>query len=113
MVSIEKRIRDLINYYVKENYNHYLITHNLSTINESDIPKVVNELYSEKKEHIQIFVKDGLKIMLKDEMPQDFVINNILSDIFRDDDICKNRLTNEIKIHQQKVLTGKVDYNKI
>ena len=40
-------------------------------------------------------------------------INNLLSDIFRDDELCKNRLTIEIKMHQQKITTGQVDYNKI
>ena len=59
-----------------------------------------------------MFVKDSLKIMLKDEMPQEFIINNILSEVFRDDDMCKNRLITEINIYQQKVLNGKVDYNK-
>ena len=47
------------------------------------------------------------------EMPEDYIINNLLSEIFRDDNLCKNRLTMEIKVHQQKVQTGKVDYNKI
>ena len=51
--------------------------------------------------------------MLKDEMPEEYIINNLLSEIFRDDELCKNRLTMEIKIHQQNIQTGKVDYNKI
>ena len=51
--------------------------------------------------------------MLRDEMPEEYIIRNILSDIFRDDDVCKTRLSNEIKIHQQKVTTGVVDYTKI
>ena len=47
------------------------------------------------------------------EMPEEYIINNLLSEIFRDDTLCKNRLTMEIKLHQQKVQTGKVDYKKI
>lgn len=113
MCSLEKRIRDLIHFYVKENYNNYLTTNNVKSILESDIPNVVEMLYEQKKEHIQVFVKDSLKIMLKDEMPQDYIINNLLSDIFRDDILCKNRLITEINVHQQKILTGKVDYKKI
>ena len=113
MVTLEKRVRDLIHFYVKENYKHYLQVNNLETIEDNNISNLVNELYSEKKEHIQIFVKDSLKVMLKDEVPDEYIINNLLSDVFRDDVLCKNRLTNEIKIHQQKVLTGRVDYNKI
>jgi hypothetical protein len=113
MSSLDKRIRDLIHFYVKENYNHYLQSKNISSIKEEDIPKVVEELYTQKKDHIQIFVKDSLKVMLKEEMPEEYIINNILSDIFRDDELCKNRLRIEINIHQQKVQTGTVDYNKI
>jgi hypothetical protein len=86
---------------------------NIKSILESDIPNVVEMIYEQKKEHIQVFVTDSLKIMLKDEMPQEYIINNLLSDIFRDDTLCKNRLIIEIKVHQQKLLTGKVDYKKI
>lgn len=113
MCSLEKRIRDLIHFYVKENYSNYLTTNNIKSILESDIPNVVEMLYEQKKEHIQVFVKDSLKLMLKDEMPQEYIINNLLSEIFRDDTLCKNRLITEIKVHQQKLLTGKVDYKKI
>jgi hypothetical protein len=113
MCTLEKRIRDLIHFYVKENYNHYLGKKHISTIQIADIPEVVDELYTEKKEHIQVFVKSSLQIMLKDEMPEEYIINNLLSEIFRDDELCKNRLTVEIKLHQQKVTTGTVDYNKI
>ena len=113
MCSLEKRIRDLIHFYVRENYNNYLTTNNIIDILESDIPNVVEILYDQKKEHIQVFVVDSLNIMLKDEMPQDYIFNNLLSEIFRDDKLCKNRLITEIKVHQQKVQTGKVDYKKI
>ena len=113
MCTLEKRIRDLIQFYVKENYNNYLKVNMLDTIQVDDIPRIINELYSEKKDHIQIFVKDSLKIILGDELPEHYIINNILSEIFRDDELCKNRLTTEIKMHQQKISTGSVDYNKI
>jgi len=34
MCSLEKRIRDLIHFYVKENYNHYLTTNKIESIKE-------------------------------------------------------------------------------
>ena len=113
MATLEKRIRDLIHFYVKENYNHYLQVNNIETIEGNNIPSVVDELYSGKKEHIQKFVKDSLQLMLKDEMPEEYIINNLLSEIFRDDELCRNRLTMEISIHQQKISKGTIDYNKI
>ena len=102
MCSLEKRIRDLIHFYIKENYNHYLNSNQITEIKEEDIPNVVDTLYTEKKDNIQVFVKDSLKIMLQDEMPKEFIINNLLSEIFRDDELCKNRLIMEIKLHQSK-----------
>ena len=113
MCSLDKRIRDTIHFYVKENYKNYLKVNDLETIPGDDIPNVVDKLYSQKKEHIQVFVKDSLKIMLKDEMPEEYIINNILSEVFRDDELCRNRLTMEISIHQQKISKGTIDYNKI
>jgi len=98
---------------VNENYKNYLKVNNLETIQEDDIPNVINELYSQKKEHIQVFVKDSLVVMLKDEMPEEYIINNLLSEVFRDDKLCKNRLAMEINIHQQKVSNGTIDYKKI
>ena len=65
MCTLEKRIRDLIHFYVKENYNHHLKSKNIPTIAEEDIPKVVEELYTDKKSHIQGFVKSSLQVMLK------------------------------------------------
>ena len=40
--------------------------------------------------------------MLKDDMPEEYIINNLLSEIFRDDELCKNRIILEIKLHQSK-----------
>ena len=113
MATLEKRIRDLIHFYVKENYNHYLKVNELTYIEEGDIPNVVDSLYTQKKDHIQIFVKDALQTMLGSEMPEQYIINNLLSEVFRDDEVCKHRLTLEIKLHHQKLETGTIDYNKI
>ena len=113
MCSLEKRIRDLIHFYVKENYNHHLQKNELTFIKEEDIPNVVDQLYTVKKDHIQVFVKDSLQVMFQDEMPDEYILNNLLSEIFRDDELCKNRLIMEIKLHQQKVQNGTIDYKKI
>ena len=42
MASLEKRIRDLIHFYVKENYNNYLKENMLDTIQVDDIPRIIN-----------------------------------------------------------------------
>jgi len=111
MCSLEKRIRDIIHFYVRENYNHYLEVNKIRLIEVGDIPKVVSTLYSDKKEHIQIFVKASLKTMLLDNVPDEYIVNNLLSEIFRDDALCKNRISLEIRLHQSKVKNGTVDYS--
>ena len=40
--------------------------------------------------------------MLKEEYPGDLLVLNILLEIFSDDELCKNRLIVEIKLHQQQ-----------
>jgi hypothetical protein len=65
---------------------------------------VISELYDNKKTHIKEFLKSSLKEFLKDEYPGDLVVNNICFEIFQDDNLCKNRVYNEIKLHQEKNL---------
>ena len=101
MTTTETLIRDLIMFYVKENYNTYLSDNSISSIPESDIDMVINNLYSERKEHLKVFIKTSLKKIMKEEYIGDLFVNNILIDIFRDDDLCKNRIKMEIKDYQK------------
>ena len=97
----EKLIQDLILFYVKENYTIYLKENNINKISEDKLESVVNNLYSERKEHLKDFIKTSLKKIMKSEYVGDLVINNILIDIFRDDDLCKNRIKLEIIEYQK------------
>ena len=101
MSKLERTVKDLINFYVKENYNNYLKENNLSFIHGDKLKQVIDTLYSSKKNHLKQFLKDSLKELLKDDYPGDLVINNICYEIFQDDDLCKNRVLVEIKIHQE------------
>ena len=66
-MSTNKLIQDLILFYVKENYNKYLEDHKIKEIPEKDIADIISQLYVTKKEHIQTFLKDSLKQLMKDE----------------------------------------------
>ena len=101
MSTTETLIRDLIMFYVRENYNTYLSDNSIDTIPESDIDMVINKLYSERKEHLKVFIKTSLKQIMKEKYIGDLFVNNILIDIFRDDDLCKNRIKMEIKDYQK------------
>jgi len=103
MTTNETLIRDLIMFYVKENYNQYLSEKSITSIPYSDLEMVINNLYSERKEHLKVFIKESLKKIMKEEYIGDLVLNNILIDIFRDDELCKNRIRMEIIEHQKSI----------
>ena len=100
MTTLQKHIRDLIFFYVKTNYEKYLQENNITRISDESMPKIIDELYSNRKDHIKIFIKDSLIQLLKDEHPGDSVINTILREIFEDDELCKTRILVEIQTYQ-------------
>ena len=115
-MSLQNSIRDLIHFYVKTNYEKYLSEKDIKIIPESEIDNIIHSLYDDRKSHIQIFILESLKTLYKDkseEYPGDRTVKNILLNIFQDDELCKNRLSCEIKLHQQTMRGEKSDYDKI
>lgn len=115
-MSLQKNIRDLIHFYVKTNYEAHLKEKNIKIIPEEEIDEVIKNLYDDRKSHIQNFILESLKTLYKDkseEYPGDSTVKNILLNIFQDDELCKTRLSSEIKLHQQKMRGEKSDYNKL
>ena len=115
-MSLQKNIRDLIHFYVKTNYEKYLTDKNIQIIPESEIEGIIKNLYDDRKSHIQEFILESLKTLHKDkseEYPGDRTVKNILLNIFQDDELCKTRLSSEIKLHQQKMRGEKSDYGKL
>jgi hypothetical protein len=98
--TASKLIQDLILFYVKENYNHYLTSNKIEKIPENKIKSVVNGIYVDKKSHLKEFLKGSLKELMKDEYIGDLALLNICNEIFEDDELCINRLTLEIKNYQ-------------
>ena len=97
----EKLIQDLIMFYVKENYNNHLLEHNITLIPEEELESVIENLYSQRKDHLKGFIKESLKKIMGEEYIGDLVVNNLLIDIFRDDQLCKNRIKLEISEYQK------------
>ena len=95
-------IKELTTFYIKTNYEQYLTDNNIESIPQSDIDKVIDELYTDKKEHLKSFILSSMKELLKSEYPGDLIIQNIVNDIVRDDELCKSTLTREIEIYQKK-----------
>ena len=109
MSNLQNTIKNLIFFYVKTNYEKYLKDNNINNIPDNEINTVIETLYTERKDHLKIFLKQSLKELLKNDYPGDLVILNIFTDIFNDDNICKNRLILEIRMYQNK--TSNIDFN--
>ena len=77
MSKLERTVKDLIIFYVKENYNKYLCDNNLKIIEKEKIKEVISDLYYSKKDHLKQFVKDSLKELWKDDYPGDLIIDNV------------------------------------
>jgi len=99
-MSSNKAIQDLIFFYVKENYKKHLEEHNINYIPDDKIMDVVGSIYTERKTHLNKFLKDSLKEIQKADYMGDLIVNNICYDIFNDDNVCKHRLYTEIKMYQ-------------
>jgi len=97
-------IKELITFYVKTNYEYYLEKHKIESIN--NINDIVDEIYTQNKTHLKSFIISSMKELLKDEYPSDLIIQNILIDIFRDDNLCKRRLITEIELYQKNNMSN-------
>ena len=101
-----KIIKDLIIFYIKENYKSYLKDNNITFIKTENLDNVIDELYTQKKDHLKQFIKSSMHELLKDEHPGDLIINNIIIDVFRDDQLCKQTLKTEIELYQKNNLSN-------
>ena len=98
-------IKELITFYIKTNYEKYLVDNEIATIPTKQIDNVVDTLYTNKKVHLKTFILSSMNELLKDEYPGDLIISNILNDILRDDQLCKRTLINEIDLYQKNNLS--------
>ena len=100
MATIETRIKELIQFYVRTNYENYLKEKSLTLIPDEDIPNVITQLYSDRKDHLKRFIKESLRQLMGDDYPGDLAVLNILVSVFEDDQLCINRLIMEINVYQ-------------
>jgi len=102
MPTIEIRIKELIQFYVRTNYENYLKETSTTLIPDKDIPTIITALYTDRKDHLRIFIRESLKQLMGSDYPGDLPVLNILVSVFEDDQLCINRLIMEIKVYQEQ-----------
>ena len=100
-MSLQEQIRNIIFYYVKKEYNEHLKIHKIKYIPHNEINDVVRKLYTDKREDLKIFIRTCLKDMLNGQY-QSLLVENIILDIFDDDDFAIHRCSLEIKQYQEQ-----------
>ena len=104
-MSLQLQIRNIIFYYVKSNYNNYLKKHKIKFIENEKIKDVIKRMYIDKKKDLQQFIKTCLNEMMKEDYPK-LLVENIIYDIFQDDELAVNRVSLEIQKYQECILNN-------
>ena len=64
-MSIQEKIRNIVFYFVKNEYKNYLDQHDLKFIPEGDLDRVVDSFYIQKEKTLKEFIRTNLKKMRK------------------------------------------------
>ena len=97
--SLPSLIRDITLHYVKFYYEKYLKDNNISIIEETDLIKLLDDLYDEKQKDLRIYIRTTLKDNLKENYSP-ITTENILMEMFKDSILAKERVKVEILYYQ-------------
>ena len=99
-MSLQEKVKNIVFYFIKKEYKLYLDKHQIKYIEESDLEDVVDDFYIKKEKVLKEFIRTNLKKMMKDKYPG-ALVENIIYDIFEDENLAKNRIVLEIKQFQK------------
>ncbi len=96
---LQENIRNIIFYYIKQKYSQELINKKKNFLSDNDINYIVNQLYSSENNKIKKYIRDCLKDMMLENY-NSALVENIIFEIFDDEELAKNRVILEIKNYQ-------------
>lgn len=100
MTNLQENIRNIIFYYIKQKYTNILQDKKNSLIEREELVDMVDNLYNTEKGELQQYIRDCLKDMMLDQYNSPLV-ENIIFEIFDDEELAKNRVILEIENYQQ------------
>ena len=103
-MALQRTIKELIEFYVKINYEKHLEVNNITCIERADIILVIDKFYDgeERKKHIKTFVLNGLQKMSANGGHCDISkVDTLLDEVMSDNNMVKTRVYNEIVLYQE------------
>jgi len=103
MSNVLMKIKELVSFYVRINYEEYLKENGIDKIEEEKIKGIIEGMFDERKEHLKQFVKNALQELLEEtnEYPGDDKVNLIFDEILEDREFCITKLNTEIQLYQK------------
>ena len=98
-MTIEKKITNILFYYIKNKYRKYLSDNSLRYIDKKDVRRIVSDFYNNDEKEIKTFIRESLKKMMHDYPGP--LVENIILEIFSDKEIAINRVCMEIDLFQE------------
>ena len=90
-------------FYIKHYYDKNLTKKNIKILSDSEIEEFISENYVNKQIKIKKYIRESLKKNLGNEY-NGIAVENLLLEIFNDDDLAQERLRLEIKNYQETKL---------
>ena len=103
-LTLPNMVKDIVFFYIKHYYDKYLIKKNIKILSDSEIEEFISENYVNKQVKIKKYIRDSLKKNLGNEY-NGIAVENLLLEIFNDDDLAQERLRLEIKNYQETKLS--------
>lgn len=98
-MSLQQKIKNIVFYYIKIHYKNYLNDNNLKYIPDEQIENVINDFYKNESKNLKQFIRNTLEKMMENDYPG-ALVENIIYEIFEDEDFAKKRVIMEIKMYQ-------------
>ena len=103
-LTLPNMVKDIVFFYIKHYYDKYLIKKNIKILSDSEIEEFISENYVNKQVKIKKYIRESLKKNLGNEY-NGIAVENLLLEIFNDDDLAQERLRLEIKNYQETKLS--------
>lgn len=100
--SLPNLVKDITFFYVKFYYDKYLKDNNLELMNADNIEAFINTYYIDKKQDLKNYIRSSLK-KNQGENYNSIATENIILEIFTDEEMGKERIRAEIIDFQNNV----------